>query len=151
MHPPTDPPLPEDEAAMLREVLATRDVSCPRCGYNLRGLGQPRCPECGLVVRVSTASAEVGLSESERMARWLRDHDLICKKCKTNLRGGSSNVCPTCGATYMLQHTSSVYVEPGFIPGRRQGTTAALLIVLIPIALLLMCVGSALALMLLGF
>ncbi|MFH1746194.1 MAG: hypothetical protein ABIG44_04035 [Planctomycetota bacterium] len=23
-----------------------RDVSCPRCGYNLRGLTTPRCPEC---------------------------------------------------------------------------------------------------------
>ncbi len=24
------------------------DVFCPRCGYNLRGLPLPRCPECGL-------------------------------------------------------------------------------------------------------
>ena len=24
-----------------------RDVSCPLCGYNLRGLAEPRCPECG--------------------------------------------------------------------------------------------------------
>jgi hypothetical protein len=24
------------------------DVFCPRCGYNLRGLTMPRCPECGL-------------------------------------------------------------------------------------------------------
>lgn len=27
---------------------AVRDVHCPRCGYNLRGLTVPRCPECGL-------------------------------------------------------------------------------------------------------
>ncbi len=26
----------------------TDDVECVRCGYNLRGLAQPRCPECGL-------------------------------------------------------------------------------------------------------
>lgn len=26
----------------------TDDVACTRCGYNLRGLTQPRCPECGL-------------------------------------------------------------------------------------------------------
>lgn len=24
-----------------------RDVHCPLCGYNLRGLAEPRCPECG--------------------------------------------------------------------------------------------------------
>src|SRR5687768_8144850 len=23
------------------------DVACPLCGYNLRGLADPRCPECG--------------------------------------------------------------------------------------------------------
>ena len=26
----------------------TEEVSCVRCGYNLRGLDTPRCPECGL-------------------------------------------------------------------------------------------------------
>jgi hypothetical protein len=26
----------------------TEDVECARCGYNLRGLDRPRCPECGL-------------------------------------------------------------------------------------------------------
>lgn len=25
----------------------TLELHCPRCGYNLRGLPQPRCPECG--------------------------------------------------------------------------------------------------------
>lgn len=25
----------------------THDVTCPLCGYNLRGLIEPRCPECG--------------------------------------------------------------------------------------------------------
>ena len=25
----------------------THDVKCPLCGYNLRGLTEPRCPECG--------------------------------------------------------------------------------------------------------
>ncbi|MGA2498679.1 MAG: hypothetical protein ABSH20_13115 [Tepidisphaeraceae bacterium] len=29
----------------------TKDVHCPLCGYNLRGLEQPRCPECGLQFR----------------------------------------------------------------------------------------------------
>jgi rubredoxin len=26
-----------------------RDIACPLCGYNLRGLVEPRCPECGYV------------------------------------------------------------------------------------------------------
>ena len=25
------------------------DIDCLRCGYNLRGLTEPRCPECGYV------------------------------------------------------------------------------------------------------
>src|SRR5271156_6201527 len=25
----------------------TRDIVCPLCDYNLRGLSEPRCPECG--------------------------------------------------------------------------------------------------------
>lgn len=27
-----------------------RDLHCPGCGYSLRGLGSPTCPECGLAV-----------------------------------------------------------------------------------------------------
>jgi hypothetical protein len=30
----------------LRVFLAERDVSCPHCGYNLRGLQSTVCPEC---------------------------------------------------------------------------------------------------------
>jgi len=24
---------------------------CPNCGYSLRGLAEPRCPECGVIIR----------------------------------------------------------------------------------------------------
>jgi hypothetical protein len=34
--PPSSPPAPQSE-----------DVHCPMCEYNLRGLSEPRCPECG--------------------------------------------------------------------------------------------------------
>jgi hypothetical protein len=34
------------EADALRRFLAERDVACPGCEYNLRGLVGPRCPEC---------------------------------------------------------------------------------------------------------
>ena len=30
----------------LLEFLADRDVACPVCGYNLRALTRPQCPEC---------------------------------------------------------------------------------------------------------
>lgn len=36
----------------LREYLAERDVACPGCGYNLRGLTQTNCPECGRALSV---------------------------------------------------------------------------------------------------
>ncbi len=35
------------DAAALRAFLAERDVPCPGCGYNLRGLTGAVCPECG--------------------------------------------------------------------------------------------------------
>ncbi|MCG3129130.1 MAG: hypothetical protein CHACPFDD_04040 [Phycisphaerae bacterium] len=39
----------------LAQFLAARDVPCPGCGYNLRGLTAPRCPECAqeLTLRVN--------------------------------------------------------------------------------------------------
>src|SRR6185369_7069602 len=37
--------------AVVRRVLDERDAYCPRCKYNLSGLVQPRCPECGKNVR----------------------------------------------------------------------------------------------------
>src|SRR5437867_9803555 len=37
-----DQPAPSAQNASDRE-----DVRCPLCDYNLRGLSEPRCPECG--------------------------------------------------------------------------------------------------------
>lgn len=42
----------------LLEFLRERDVPCPLCGYNLRGLTSDRCPECGRELRLT-----VGLTE----------------------------------------------------------------------------------------
>ena len=39
------PDTPNDTALLLAFV-RERDVECPRCGYNLRNLTQPVCPEC---------------------------------------------------------------------------------------------------------
>ncbi len=32
---------------MTIDVPSVADLACPLCGYNLRGLTEPRCPECG--------------------------------------------------------------------------------------------------------
>ncbi len=37
---------PEEEVALLLTFLRERDASCPLCGYNLRSLVRPQCPEC---------------------------------------------------------------------------------------------------------
>ena len=40
--------MPEhDDKPLLAQFLADHDVSCPRCGYNLRGGASSACPECG--------------------------------------------------------------------------------------------------------
>lgn len=48
---------PDSEAAALTAFLADRDVPCPSCDYNLRGLPSGVCPECNqnLVLRVGLA------------------------------------------------------------------------------------------------
>lgn len=45
----------------LVQYLAERDTPCPGCGYNLRGLEQDRCPECGerLELRIGLAEARL--------------------------------------------------------------------------------------------
>ena len=44
-----------DEQALL-EFLADRDMPCPACGYNLRMLNKPTCPECGLPIKLTVGS-----------------------------------------------------------------------------------------------
>lgn len=40
-------------AASLAAFLADRDVECPSCGYQLRGVNSTACPECGRVLRIN--------------------------------------------------------------------------------------------------
>lgn len=46
------------------------DVLCSRCGYNLRGLVEPRCPECGLQFRWRDLLDGLG-----RTTTWLFEHN----------------------------------------------------------------------------
>lgn len=43
--PPTAP-LDDEQVDLLLRFVHERDIACPRCGYNLRNLTTPVCPEC---------------------------------------------------------------------------------------------------------
>jgi len=60
----TQPAPPSDEAAVV-DYLRERDVECPLCRYNLRGLSSSRCPECGRELRLGVWLAE------PRQAAWV--------------------------------------------------------------------------------
>jgi hypothetical protein len=49
---------PGTDDLMLVNWLKDRDAACPLCGYNIRGLVSPRCPECGQALRLSVTLAE---------------------------------------------------------------------------------------------
>ncbi len=42
----TADPQPADADTLLLEFVRDRDAPCPLCGYNLRNLPTPTCPEC---------------------------------------------------------------------------------------------------------
>ena len=52
----------ELEAQLLRSLLAARDIACPVCGYNLRAIVSPNCPECGakLDLRIGSVDLKLG-------------------------------------------------------------------------------------------
>jgi hypothetical protein len=51
------------EAQLLRALLASRDIACPVCAYNLHGIESSNCPECGatLDLRVGSMDLKLGL------------------------------------------------------------------------------------------
>ncbi len=36
----------------IRKLASECDVTCPKCGYSLKGIEGPHCPECGYVLSV---------------------------------------------------------------------------------------------------
>jgi len=46
---------------LLKSYLAERDVPCPGCGYNLRGLAEEKCPECGLAIELGVCGSTTNL------------------------------------------------------------------------------------------
>jgi hypothetical protein len=57
----TSPP-PSRAQEMLLDFLREHDTPCPVCGYNLKALTRPICPECGqeLVLSVGAARLRLG-------------------------------------------------------------------------------------------
>ena len=46
---------------LLLEFVHERDVACPRCGYNLRNLSRPVCPECEEPLRLHVTAYKPNL------------------------------------------------------------------------------------------
>ncbi len=53
-----------DAQAMLLDFLRDHDAACPLCGYNLRALTRPVCPECAQELVLTVGAARLRL-------RWL--------------------------------------------------------------------------------
>ncbi|MEE9128994.1 MAG: hypothetical protein V3T84_03180 [Phycisphaerales bacterium] len=49
------------ESELLKQLLASREFSCPVCGYNLRGIESDTCPECGAQLDLRLVSADLKL------------------------------------------------------------------------------------------
>lgn len=58
-------PDPTADRAALLDFLAERDIDCPVCAYQIRGLTSERCPECGASLRLQVGSLDL------RLGPWL--------------------------------------------------------------------------------
>jgi hypothetical protein len=81
--PPSDPTpaasMSEDQ--LLLAFVQDRDVSCLLCGYNLRALTMPRCPECGNALRSSVGCKILPL----HLIRHRIHSHVRCSGCKHDL------------------------------------------------------------------
>jgi hypothetical protein len=85
---------------LLREFLASNDHTCERCGYNLRNIGEPFCPECGYVI------PRPGTDELEgAMVGTRPQHRLWCLHCQHDVKDVAGDLCPGCGKSLVMEVT----------------------------------------------
>lgn len=85
--------IPTPESTNVRNVEVTApdwnvvpfEVGCARCGHDLRGLTEPKCPACGLEFDWSKA---------------VPIEQLVCRKCGYHLYGLRDTRCPECGESF---------------------------------------------------
>ena len=61
----SQPAIADQETDLLRTLVAARDLPCPVCSYNLRGLARPVCPECSAPLHLRVGS------DNLRLGPWL--------------------------------------------------------------------------------
>lgn len=91
---PETPGLP---AGVAEDWVHDRDLECLKCGYNLRMLRVPRCPECGDAFR------------------WQQMLHVTCPRCAAPLGDCDGPNCPACGLdldwTALLSSASSLNLD----------------------------------------
>lgn len=70
------------------------EVGCARCGQDLRGLSEPKCPSCGL---------EFDWSKAVPIER------LTCRRCHYHLYGLRETRCPECGEPFTWKEVLDDY------------------------------------------
>ncbi len=97
---PSTLPSPEPTLDRNAEVTAPDwsvipfEVGCARCGHDLRGLTEPKCPACGLEFDWSKA---------------VPIEQLICRKCGYHLYGLRETRCPECGESFTWEQVLDDY------------------------------------------
>jgi hypothetical protein len=122
---------PAHSPPTLTRFLAANDSRCDICGYNLRGVEQPFCPECGRVIpRPHVDDVELFEGRAQRRTR--------CVRCKYPLQSVTGDVCPECGESVYLFTKAKVRRRAGPLIGSLPGSLNA--IVVIALILLLLCI-----------
>ena len=105
-----------DEGAQLRAYLADRDVKCPGCGYNLRGLAATRCPECSRPFSVEELLARLQSAKPNTSLRVAIVAELLLLAVMIYIfrREGIALVCPLAGGAMFLLFLALAYFNSRF-------------------------------------
>ena len=98
------------ESETLAAYLLHRDVACPACTYNLRGLATDRCPECHQQLVISVSLAEPPIVQFVLATIGLA-------------------ACGASFGTWILIMTTTSMVKSGFPPSR-----LVIIFILVPLA-----------------